>query len=279
MCRSVFLSGKGAGAFCADDLCALVGAVRFDVMSVRWLTVFFDLPAEALAASCAFWQRVTGSTLSPPRGSRAEFATLIPEGGDAFLRVQRVDGDVSGHHLDVHVDEVDTFVSQALSLGAIAADGPSPVPVLRSPAGLTFCVVGHHGEAGRPSPLAWPGGHRSLVDQVCVDVPTRVFDGECDFWEALTGWECRAGSRPEFRYLARPSRMPLRILLQRVDDQDVDAATCHLDLAASDVILERQRHEALGATVLAEFPDWVTLRDPNGLAYCITRRNPDTGTL
>ncbi|MHB8296686.1 MAG: VOC family protein [Acidimicrobiales bacterium] len=248
-------------------------------MPIRWLAAFFDLPAEALPTSCTFWQRVTGSTLSPPRGSRAEFATLIPEGGDAFLRVQRVDGRGSGYHLDVHVDEVDTVVSQALSLSATAADGPSPVPVLRSPAGLTFCVVGHQGEDRRPPPLAWPAGHRSLVDQVCVGIPPQVFDDECDFWEALTGWEHRTGSRPEVRYLARPPRMPLRILLQRLDDQNVDTATGHLDLATSDATLERQRHTALGTTVLAEFPDWTTLRDPNGLAYCITRRNPDTGTL
>lgn len=248
-------------------------------MVVRWLTVFFDLPAEALATGCTFWQRVTGSTLLPLRGSRSEFATLIPEGGDAFLRVQRVDGPGSGYHLDLHVDEIDTVVSQALSLGATVADGPSPVRVLRSPAGLTFCVVAHDGEATRPPPLAWPAGHRSLVDQVCVDIPLQIFDDECDFWEALTGWEHRTGSRPEFRYLARPPSMPLRILLQRLDDRHADVATCHLDLATSDVTLERQRHEALGATVLAEFPDWMTLRDPNGPTYCITRRNPDTGTL
>jgi len=160
--------------------------------------VFFYLPAEALATGCTFWQRVTGSTLSPPRGSRNEFATLIPEDGDAFLRVQRVDRPGSGYHLDVHVDEIDTAVSQALSLGATAADGPSPVSVLWSPAGMTFCVVAHHGEARRPPPLAWAAGHRSLVDQVCVDIPPQVFDDECDFWEALTGWERRTGSRSEF---------------------------------------------------------------------------------
>lgn len=109
--------------------------------------------------------------------------------------------------------------------------------------------------------------------------PPHVFDDECDFWEALTGWEHRSGSRLEFRYLARPPRTPLRILLQRLDDQNVEEAAGHLDMATSDVTLERQRHEALGATVVAEFPDWMTLRDPNGLTYCITRRDPDTRTL
>jgi len=248
-------------------------------MPIRWLTAFFDLPAEALPTSCTFWQQVTGSTLSPARGSGAELATLVPEEGDAFLSVQQVDGRGSGYHLGVHADEVDNLVSQALSLRATAADGPSPFPVLRSPAGLTFCVVGHHGEVRRPQPLAWPAGHRSLVDQICVDIPPQVFDEECDFWEALTGWEHRTGSRPELHHLARPPGMPLRILLQRLDDPDVDTATAHLDLATSDVVLERQRHEAFGASVLAVFPDWTTLHDPSGLAYCITRRNPDTGTL
>ena len=248
-------------------------------MAISWLTAFFDLPASALPTSCAFWQRVTRSTLSPLRGSRAAFATLIPEDEDAFLSVQRVDGRGSGCHLGVHVDEIDTVVFQALSLGATAADGPSPIPVLRSPAGLPFCVVGHHGENRRPPPLAWPTGHHSLVDQVCVDIPPTF-----STTSATSGRRSPAGSTvvarvSNFVTWPAPPRTPLRILLQRLDDQNVEEAAGHLDMATSDVTLERQRHEALGATVVAEFPDWMTLRDPNGLTYCITRRDPDTGTL
>jgi Glyoxalase-like domain len=56
-------------------------------------------------------------------------------------------------------------------------------------------------------------------------------------------------------------------------------ATAHPDLACDDVDAETTRHEALGATVVRVMPNWTTLRDPAGLSYCITRRNPDTGTL
>ena len=57
----------------------------------------------------------------------------------------------------------------------------------------------------------------SLVDQVCIDIPPARYDEECAFWAEATGWELRAGSRPEFRFLVRPEAMPLRILLQRLD--------------------------------------------------------------
>jgi hypothetical protein len=86
--------------------------------------------------------------------------------------------------------------------------------------------------------VMWPGGHRSLLDQICLDIPPQVFADECTFWAALTDWELRAGSRQEFAYLARPAGMPLRLLLQRLDDDRTDSARAHLDLATSDVAAE-----------------------------------------
>jgi hypothetical protein len=50
-------------------------------------------------------------------------------------------------------------------------------------------------------------------------------------------------------------------------------------LACDDVAAERERHEALGAVVVRQVPNCTTLLDPMGLAYCITRRAPSTGTL
>jgi hypothetical protein len=72
--------------------------------------------------------------------------------------------------------------------------------------------------------------------------------------------------------------MPLRLLLQRLDADDEREAGAHLDLACDNVPAERARHERMGAAVVAE-PSWTTLRDPAGLAYCITRRGPKTGGL
>jgi hypothetical protein len=73
--------------------------------------------------------------------------------------------------------------------------------------------------------------------------------------------------------------MPLRLLLQRLDDDPDAPCRAHLDLACDDVAAEQDRHEALGAVVVRQMPNWTTLPDPTRLAYCVTRRNPSTGTL
>jgi hypothetical protein len=62
----------------------MLGAVRF-----RWVTIFLDFPAGAFEPGVAFWREVTGSGLSPLRGTDSEFATLLPATADACLRVQR----------------------------------------------------------------------------------------------------------------------------------------------------------------------------------------------
>jgi predicted enzyme related to lactoylglutathione lyase len=248
---------------------------------VRWLTAFLDFPTVPLGSferGCSFWQTVTGSTLSLPRGRSDEFATLLPPTGDGYLRVQRTGAPDARCHLDLHVDDVETSVHEAMDLGA-SGTGPPPNLGLSSPGGLPFCVVGYGGEADRPLPAAWPGGRHSLVDQLCLDISPQAYERERAFWSALTGWERRPGSRPEFEYLVRPPGMPLRLLLQRLDDNRPAPCRAHLDLACDDVPAERARHQALGAVVVREMPNWTTLFDPTGLLYCVTRRNPATGTL
>jgi hypothetical protein len=73
--------------------------------------------------------------------------------------------------------------------------------------------------------------------------------------------------------------MPLRLLLQRLDDNRPGPCRAHLDLACDDLPAELARHQALGAVVVREMPKWTTLFDPSGLVYCVTQRNPATGTL
>jgi hypothetical protein len=243
--------------------------------AVRWLTGFIDLQSEGFDAACSFWQELTRSTLSPPRGPAGEFATLVPENGDAFVRVQRLGSGSAGCHLDIHFDDVGTGRALATSLGAT----PLRPPAFVSPGGLAFCVVPHRGEAHRPTPLVWPDGHRSLVDQMCLDIPPRQFDDEASFWAALTGWERRSGSRPEFEYLLRPPGIPLRLLLQHLDEDQPGPCRAHLDLACDDVISEQKRHELLGATVVRAMPNWTTMRGPAGTEYCITRRDPFSGVI
>jgi len=245
-------------------------------VSVRWLTVFLDTPTAQSAASEAFWQQITGTTASARRGERGEFATLLPSDGDAFIRIQRVDDDLPSCHLDIHVDDVQLSLPRALSLGATLVHDFVDYVVLASPYGFAFCLVPYHGEQARPAPMRWPGGH-SLVDQLCLDIPPGFFAAETAFWVALTGWEQRHGTLPEFDHLARPTGMPLRLLLQKLDDAPpAKHVRGHIDFACDDIETEAQRHIALGATFVRR-RSWITLRDPVGREYCVTGRNPFTG--
>ena len=240
-------------------------------MTVRWLTAFLDRPEPSFDDSVAFWTAATGSTLSPARGEHDEFATLIATDGDAYLRMQRVASGPGGSHLDLHTGDVVALAADAEGLGAVVVQRLDDVVVLRSPAGLLFCAVRHHGEAVRPQPVSSGGRARTLVDQVCIDIPPRDYERECSFWAALTGWEHRQAALPEYSYLVRPEPIAMRILFQRLDE---GGPGVHLDIACDDVDASTADHERLGATVHARHTWWTTLHDPAGLPYCLIRRKP-----
>jgi hypothetical protein len=236
------------------------------------MTGFLDSPAAGAVAAEAFWPAVTGTSMSPRRGPGGEFATLEPAGGDACLRVQVVGSAVPGAHLDLHVGDVPAAAGEAVGLGARVTYEEDGLVVLRSPAGIAFCLVRWDGEAARPAPVLWPGGQRSVVDQVCLDVPVALFEAEAGFWGGLTGWVRERTDLAEFDYLRRPAGMPLRLLLQRIG---TGVAGTHLDFACDDVDAEVARHVGLGARVVRRVPgDWTTLRDPVGREYCVTGRSP-----
>ncbi|UQU61545.1 hypothetical protein COUCH_21075 [Couchioplanes caeruleus] len=239
---------------------------------VRWITAFLDSPSRAAEG---FWQAVTGSTMSARRGPGEAFATLVPSGGDAYLRVQVVGDGPARAHLDLHVEDVPAQARRVVGLGAAVVLDEGDLVVLRSPAGLAFCLVRWQGERLRPAPVGALGA-RSLVDQLCVDVPAASFDAEADFWASVTGWARRRGSRPEFDFLVRPNGMPLRLLLQRVGSP---AAGMHVDVACEDREALVARHVDLGASVVRVEAAWTTLRDPAGRVYCLTDRDPVTGRL
>jgi glyoxalase superfamily protein len=261
----------------------------------RWLTLFLDFPGDSFDAGVAFWREVTGSALSPFRGTAGEFATLLPPDGDAYLRVQRIADGSGGVHLDLHADPaagtVDQAADRAVALGATVKHASEGLVIAGSPGGFTFCLVRWHGEntvprpvvldpteASRPDQLYPDTGGASRPDQLCLDIPPAVFERECAFWAALTGWDLRPGSTPEFAHLDRPAQLPLRLLFQRRDTADpLDQVTGHADFACARRDLLAQRHAASGARVLTEFPDWIAMADPTGRPYCLTGRDPETG--
>lgn len=227
-------------------------------VSTAWITAFVDVPASRHAATASFWAGVTGSTLSRSRGADGEFATFLPPDGDAYLRIQRVRSGQAGIHLDLHEPDRDLVPG-------------------RSPGGLPFCL--NEGESGtRPLPRIWAEGQASLVDQVCIDVPPESYEAECAFWQESTGWELAPTSAAYMRQLVRPDGIPLRILLQRLDE-GTGPVCAHLDLATTDRGKETERHRQLGARVQSTHQRWTVLQDPGGSPYCITDRDPYTGLL
>lgn len=254
-------------------------------MTPAWTTLFLDLPADGFNPGVAFWRAVTGSGLSAARGGSGQFATLLPPAGDAYLRVQRVDGGPGGVHLDLHLDAATTdatadAAAEAIALGAVERFREPGLVVLESPGGFGFCLVHRHGERAVPPPLEHPGAGTSRADQLCLDVPGELYDAECAFWSALTGWELRRGALPTFTSLLRPDGIPVRLLLQRREESAPgDRVTGHVDLACTDRAGLADVHVAAGAAVVSVNPFWTVLRDPTGRLYCLTDRNPVTGTL
>ncbi|KGN38205.1 hypothetical protein N803_10635 [Knoellia subterranea KCTC 19937] len=241
-------------------------------MEVRWMWAFLDTVEAVSPVSEVFWADATRAKPSSRRGERGEFATLLPDRGDPWVKVQRVlDG--GGVHLDLDVDDVATAADEAAQLGATEVHRYSDgnVVVMRSPGGFTFCLTSWT-NAGSPSTQV-RDDQPDLLDQVCLDVPSDLYAGELAFWERLTGWPRRAGSLPEFTSLTRPDGIPVRLLFQRLGEA-TGTVRAHIDFACHDRAASRVAHEAAGATTVEEHDFWTVMRDPVGRTYCLTHRLP-----
>lgn len=247
-------------------------------IQIRWLSAFLDFGAESFPIGCEFWAGVTGFEVSPPRGETGEFASLLPAEGDDYLRVQRTEDATTRIHLDLSVEDSRSAADEAVVLGATELADAGDYVVLRSPGGLVFCLVEHSG-ALRPPPAVWADGHRSSVYQVSLDIPTELYDVESAFWARLMAATPEVlRSRPEFSWLRGDRQLALDVLLQRLDAPS-GVVRAHLDLGTNDRTAEASRHRELGATQLVSEEFWIVMRDPTGLIYCITGRDPATGRL
>lgn len=232
-----------------------------------WLQVLLDTPADRFEEAVPFWSAVTGWQPSERRGEDGQLLTLVPRHGPAYVKMQAVAGP-AGVHLDLDSADRPALVGRSRTLGATAAGTHHDVGVVRSPGGLTFC---HTVLDGEPA-LVRDG--TTILDQVCIDIPSSSWDAEVAFWQALTGREAEVGALPEFVRLVEDGRV--RLLLQRLDEED-GPVRAHPDLATSDRQADTDRHTALGATVRAEHDHWTVLDAPGGQVYCLTDRDPATG--
>ncbi|MFI5622982.1 VOC family protein [Nocardioides sp. NPDC051685] len=240
-----------------------------------WFHLFLDVPRERWEEAVGFWSAATGWALSSPRGERGQFLTLVPQTGDAWLKMQAVDDAEPRVHVDLDAADRAAAVERSVSHGASPAWTYDEVPVMRSPGGMLFCHT--LGEESRPrSARAEP---ERVLDQVCIDIPRSRWDQEVAFWAEITGRVPEQTKSPEFVRLADPdAHGGLRILLQRLEDEDGDVRA-HPDVAVAHRASETCRHEALGAETVGVFEWWTVMRAPYGQIYCLTDRDPVTGRV
>lgn len=234
-----------------------------------WIQVFLDTPAVDVDRAVAFWAAVTGWRPSERRGEDGQFVTLLPPSGSAYVKVQAVDGPV-GIHLDLDTTDRPASIERARRLGATTAWTYQDVEVMRSPGGFTFCQTLVDG-----APALVRDGS-TILDQVCLDIPSEAWESETAFWRDLTGRDLQEATAPGFARLVAPDQP--RILLQRLDDP-TGTVRAHPDLATADRTGDTARHVDLGAVVHGVHDWWTVLRAPGGQVYCLTDRDPTTGAV
>lgn len=242
-------------------------------MHPTWLTIFLDLPDAGDPPGRRFWPAATGYSLSPPRGERGEFVSLVPPTGGTHLKIQRREAGASGVHLDLRVEDLDGGIGHAIGAGASLVARPGHA-ILRSPSGFVFCLVTH--PENTPAPPGEWGTHRSVVDQLAIDVAPAAWDREKAFWSDLTGWTVAQAGGSEFARLRTPPEIRVRILLHRLDEGGTGG---HVDIATDDRTREVERLVALGAAVVRQRYAWTVMAGPDGSVFCVTDRDPDTGLV
>lgn len=240
----------------------LAGAVR-----PHWLSVFLDFAPSEFETGVAFWRSATGYELSARRGSAGEFATLLPADGHDYLRVQRLGEGLTRLHLDLHVEVPGTAAETAGALGAELVDAtPHGYSVMRSPAGVVFCLVGHPSSVV-PALTRWADGHHSRVGQVCLDIPGAGYEREVVFWRDLLGgaWTQPDPDDPLVIRAAGEFAVDLRLQPSRFATEPMG----HLHLVTDDRDAEVDRLIDAGAVIRAVRETAIVLEPPGGVPLCV----------
>src|SRR5882724_7270440 len=108
--------------------------------------------------------------------------------------------------------------------------------------------------------------HRILLRTIVIDVPAATHDRARDFWTAALRAHARRGTNyPEYHVLEHAAALG-PVLVQDIGDA---AARIHLDIESSDVEAEVARLLTAGAELVERHSEWVVLRDPAGLLFCV----------
>lgn len=238
---------------------------------IDWIWVFLDTPSVAARSTWDFWAEVTGTHVADVRGEDSEFATLAPSQGDAWVKLQAVGDAISRVHLDLDSADPAALATRAIALGATDRADHDGYITLHSPAGLVWCATPTSDPPPRPSkaPATTP-----TIEQLCVDVPHAQYADEVAFWSSLTGWSARSVA-PEYTKLEVPGDLPIRILVQRLGEEDErETASAHLDLSCGHRRDEVRRLLAMGARHVRDDPEgWTVMEAPDGQTFCVVERS------
>jgi len=114
--------------------------------------------------------------------------------------------------------------------------------------------------------------HRILLRSFVIDVPTDVNERERDFWtSALAARQRPAKVYPEYHVL-ETGATPNAVAVQDIGSSP---ARVHFDMESDDVEAEVSRLLGLGAELVERHVEWVVLRDPAGLLFCVTEGEGD----
>jgi hypothetical protein len=114
--------------------------------------------------------------------------------------------------------------------------------------------------------------HRILLQTIMVDVPSAVHDRTRDFWATALAAQPRRGVKyPEYHSLEHAAAHAA-VFVQDIGDAP---ARYHLDIETDDVSAEVSRLLAAGASEVERRDDWVVLRDPAGLLFCVVPAEAD----
>lgn len=114
--------------------------------------------------------------------------------------------------------------------------------------------------------------HRILMRTVVFDFAPEVHDAARDFWVVALAADVRRGvNHTEYHQLLNPAALG-PVLVQNLGEGQ---SHIHLDIESDDTEAEVARLTAAGATEVARHHNWVVLRDPAGLLFCVVPPNSD----
>jgi hypothetical protein len=111
--------------------------------------------------------------------------------------------------------------------------------------------------------------HRSAITAIVIDVPSEYHADEVGFWAGASGKELKRLNHDEYHGARLSSTLVL--LVQELGD---GAPRVHIDIHTDDVDAEVARLAALGAAEVDRVDDWVVMRDPAGLPFCVVHARP-----